>query len=185
MRNGASAMGRQWGLMARQQEERTSMTTPPQTSPETKYYRIDEVAERTGMTRRTLRYYEEIGLLPAPVRTEGNYRLYTDADIARLEHIRRLKDSLNLSLREVQEMVRAEEEAQAQRATFWSETDVARRQEALDRLEEVTRNQVALIDEKMRQLRELQQSFVERLERIEVRRGELRDRGVTSPPRTK
>lgn len=155
------------------------MTTPlhttsePNQANETKYYRIDEVAERTGLTRRTLRYYEEIGLLPPPVRTEGNYRLYTDADIARLEHIKRLKDSLNLSLREVQEMVQAEEERLQQKAAFRNETDVAQRLAALDRIEEVTQRQVALIEEKMRVLRELEQTFLDRLGRIEQLRLEL------------
>src|SRR6476661_4626578 len=62
------------------------------------YYRIEQVAARTGLTKRTLRYYEEIGLLPPPTRTEGNYRLYSAADIARLERIKRMRDLLGFSL---------------------------------------------------------------------------------------
>ena len=48
-------------------------------------YRIGDVAERVGVTTRTIRYYEELGLLgTASARTKGAHRLYSDADIARL-----------------------------------------------------------------------------------------------------
>ena len=43
--------------------------------------RIGEVAERTGVTTRTIRYYEEIGLLASPERRKGEHRLYDDADV--------------------------------------------------------------------------------------------------------
>ena len=61
------------------------------------YYRIDQVAARTGLTKRTLRYYEEIGLLDPQTRSEGNYRLYSEADLARLERICRIKNTLGLT----------------------------------------------------------------------------------------
>src|SRR5215469_3736762 len=48
-------------------------------------YSIEHVATRTGLTKRTLRYYEEVGLLPPAERTEGNYRRYSEADVQRLE----------------------------------------------------------------------------------------------------
>ena len=54
--------------------------------------RIGEVAERTGLTPRTIRYYEEIGLLPAPPRTEGNRRHYEAADLHRLAFIRHARE---------------------------------------------------------------------------------------------
>ncbi len=44
-------------------------------------YKIDEVAKQCGLTKRTIRYYEEIGLLPSPQRSEGNMRLYTQEDV--------------------------------------------------------------------------------------------------------
>jgi DNA-binding transcriptional MerR regulator len=49
-------------------------------------YRIGEVAERVGVTTRTIRYYEELGLLgTAAGRSKGAHRLYNDADVSRLE----------------------------------------------------------------------------------------------------
>jgi len=73
-------------------------------------YRIGEVAERVGVTTRTIRYYEEFGLLgTAAARTKGAHRLYTETDIARLEELIRLRDLLGLSLDELVALAEAEE----------------------------------------------------------------------------
>ena len=49
-------------------------------------YKIDEVTKQVGLTKRTLRYYEEIGLIH-PLNVVGNIRLYTDGDIARIKKL--------------------------------------------------------------------------------------------------
>src|SRR5688500_9633934 len=54
--------------------------------------KIGDLAERTGTNTPTIRYYEEIGLLPRPDRQEGNQRRYGDADVRRLTFIRRCRD---------------------------------------------------------------------------------------------
>lgn len=66
---------------------------------------IGEVAEKTGLSQRTLRHYDEIGLLTASGRTEGGFRLYTDADLSRLLLIRRMKP-LGFSLEDMIELLR-------------------------------------------------------------------------------
>ena len=63
-------------------------------------WRIGEVAERTGLTRRTLRHYDHLGLLTPSERSWGDYRLYVDADLLRLLQIQNLK-ALGLSLAEI------------------------------------------------------------------------------------
>jgi|GEM_PF-248776 len=63
-------------------------------------WRIGEVAERTGLTRRTLRHYDELGLLVPSARSWGNYRLYSSDDLLRLLQIQNLK-ALGLSLAEI------------------------------------------------------------------------------------
>ena len=63
---------------------------------------IGEVAERTGLSLRTLRHYDEIGLLAPSGRTEGGFRLYTEDDLQRLMVIRRMKP-LGYSLAEMQD----------------------------------------------------------------------------------
>ncbi len=66
-------------------------------------YRIGEVAATVGMTERTIRYYEELGLLESVKRLEGGTRIYTDDDVRRLKFIRKLK-VLGLSLQEMHEL---------------------------------------------------------------------------------
>ena len=65
---------------------------------------IGEVAEKSGMSSRTLRHYEEIGLLTATGRTEGGFRVYTDEDFRRLMTIRRMK-ALSYSTGEMAELL--------------------------------------------------------------------------------
>ncbi|MDE3102524.1 MAG: MerR family transcriptional regulator [Chloroflexota bacterium] len=68
-------------------------------------YRIGELAARLGLTERTIRYYEEMGLLGSVRRAEGGRRVYTDDDVQRLRFIQRLK-VLGLSLQEMHELER-------------------------------------------------------------------------------
>jgi DNA-binding transcriptional MerR regulator len=68
-------------------------------------YRIGEIAERLGMTERTIRYYEELGLLESVKRVDGGRRIYTDDDVRRLKFIQKLK-VLGLSLQEMHELDR-------------------------------------------------------------------------------
>ena len=66
-------------------------------------YRIGEVAAKVGLTERTIRYYEERGLLESVKRLDGGQRVYTDDDVRRLKFILKLK-VLGLSLDEMQEL---------------------------------------------------------------------------------
>ncbi|WP_029089758.1 MerR family transcriptional regulator [Brevibacterium album] len=65
---------------------------------------IGEMAERSGLSSRTLRHYESIGLIPPTGRTEGGYRLYTEEDLRRLMTIRRMK-ALSFSTAEMGELL--------------------------------------------------------------------------------
>jgi MerR family copper efflux transcriptional regulator len=65
---------------------------------------IGQVAERTGLSLRTIRFYEENGLVLPTSRTEGGFRLYSDDDVARLEVIKRMKP-LGFTLEEMQELI--------------------------------------------------------------------------------
>ena len=66
-------------------------------------YRIGELASKVGLTERTIRYYEERGLLESVKRLDGGQRVYTDDDVRRLKFIQKLK-VLGLSLAEMQEL---------------------------------------------------------------------------------
>ncbi|MEA2421318.1 MAG: MerR family transcriptional regulator, repressor of the yfmOP operon [Thermoleophilaceae bacterium] len=92
------------------------------TSPD-KLFRIGEVAALTRTTPRTIRYYEEIGLLPeAEDRASGKRRLYTQADVERLGELIRLRDLLGLSLDDLKRLVEAET-ARAGLRKRWQQAD--------------------------------------------------------------
>lgn len=65
---------------------------------------IGQVAERTGLSLRTIRFYEENGLVVPTTRSEGGYRLYSDEDVVRLEVIKRMKP-LGFSLGEMHQLL--------------------------------------------------------------------------------
>ncbi len=65
---------------------------------------IGQVAERTGLSLRTIRFYEETGLVLPTARSEGGFRLYSDSDVDRLEVIRRMKP-LGFTLEEMDELL--------------------------------------------------------------------------------
>ncbi|HEX3910070.1 MAG TPA: MerR family transcriptional regulator [Solirubrobacteraceae bacterium] len=102
--------------------------SPPQS------LRIGDVARLAGTTPRTIRYYEEIGLLPeAPARPSGRHRLYAEAEVERLRELMRLKDLLGLSLEELKTLLSAEEARAEVRAQLRREdVEPGRRRELLE-----------------------------------------------------
>lgn len=70
------------------------------------YYRVGEFARKGSVSMRTLRYYDRAGILAPSGRSEGGYRLYTDADLVKLQYILALK-YLGFSLDEIRACVRA------------------------------------------------------------------------------
>jgi len=95
--------------------------------------RIGEMARLAGTTPRTIRYYEEIGLLPPSTdRASGRHRLYTEQDVERLRDALRLKELLGVTLDELKQLLEAEEARAALRDEWRSgEADDARRREIL------------------------------------------------------
>lgn len=68
------------------------------------HMQIGEVAQQTGLSLRTIRYYEEMGLVAPSARSAGGFRLYTDSDVARLQLIKRMKP-LDFSLEETKDLL--------------------------------------------------------------------------------
>lgn len=139
------------------------MTTEAQ-SP---YLQIGEAADRSGLTQRTLRYYEEKGLLKPPSRMDGGFRLYSGDDIERIERIKELKDLLGFSLAEIKEMLEADDVRLQIRAEWRRDADAAEKAEQIRKAREVTQAQLALIDNKMAKMAEMRQTLVERLEKYD------------------
>ncbi len=135
---------------------------------------IGEVAAATGLTQRTLRYYEEIGLLPPATRLEGGFRLYSPDDVTRLRRIVELKRMLGFSLVEVKEMLEMEDERKEQRSAYHREADPAARREAVTRSLDLARRQLATLDSRLAGLLELKAKTEERIGRYEAELAALR-----------
>ena len=140
------------------------------------YYTIEQVATRTGLTKRTLRYYEEVGLLPPTGRTEGNYRRYSESDVQRLERIKELRDLLGFSLSDIRELLHAEEERGQIRMAYRQEIEATAKIAQLDRADELIREQLHLIEQRLLGLEQMRASLLIRLERHMQVRNELLNR---------
>ena len=135
--------------------------------------RIGEVAERTGVTPRTIRYYEEIGLLDRTERRKGEHRLYEQEDVDRLLELTRLRDLLNLSLEELKQLVEAEEARAAIRRRFNATESDAERRLLLDAAVPHVEMQLELVRRRKRELELLESELVEKRKRVLARRREL------------
>jgi DNA-binding transcriptional MerR regulator len=137
--------------------------------------RIGEVADLAGTTVRTVRYYEEVGLLPGSEgRRAGEHRSYSDADVERLREIIQLKELLNLSLEQLRGLVEAEEARAMIRERYRSATEAAERERLLAEAAGHLDRQLALIRDRRAALGELEERLAERRERVGARLAELR-----------
>jgi DNA-binding transcriptional MerR regulator len=136
--------------------------------------RIGELAKRAGTTPRTIRYYEEFGLLPeAPERDAGQHRLYGEADVERVLELLRLKELLGLTLDELRGVIEAEEARGALRAE-WHEgsPSPARRREIVLEAQGHIDGQLALLRRRREKLDELEGELVAKRE---ILRGRMRE----------
>jgi len=93
--------------------------------------RIQEVADEVGLTARSVRYYEELGLLKPAARSEGDYRLYDETDVERLRFIKGLRDDAGFSLAEIAQLLEDEAARERGHAAYHATTDPAERKRIL------------------------------------------------------
>lgn len=136
--------------------------------------RIGEIAQRAGVTSRTLRYYEEQGLMAPTSHSPGGARRYSEDDVARLVRIRELQDVMGFNLEEIRRILQAEDRLaqlriefrRGQPSTARAEAIVAEALEINARLrEQVQRKRAALdrfldeLDSKARKYRRFRRSL--------------------------
>ncbi|GAA5016822.1 MerR family transcriptional regulator [Terrabacter aeriphilus] len=115
----------------------------PEARPTTDLLQIGDVADRTGLSLRTIRHYEEVGLLPEPQRSPGGFRLYSELAVERLLLIKRMKP-LDFTLEQMRDLIDVRDELARPRLTR------ARRTELTERLREYH----ALVEHQLGRLRE-------------------------------
>jgi DNA-binding transcriptional MerR regulator len=140
--------------------------------------RIGEVAKRVGTTPRTIRYYEEIGILPnGGGREAGRHRLYGERDVQRLTDALRLKELLGVSLDELKELLEARDARAALREEWHqSEPGTERRREMLTESLRLIDRQLALVRRRRDEIAALEGELVAKrslaMRRLRELRGE-------------
>ncbi|HET9591354.1 MAG TPA: MerR family transcriptional regulator [Solirubrobacterales bacterium] len=131
--------------------------------------RIGEVAKLAGTTPRTIRYYEEIGLLPGSrERPARSHRTYAEADVERLTELLRLKDLLGISLEELKELVEAEgARAELRREWHGGVDDPVRRREILEQSLTYTGRQLDLVRRRRGEIKKLEDELLQRRRRVQ------------------
>jgi MerR family transcriptional regulator, repressor of the yfmOP operon len=122
-----------------------------------KFTSIGELSRKLEMSQRTIRYYEEIGLLNSIKRVEGGRRIYTDVDLRRLKLIKRLK-IMGMTLSEMQEL-----------EAMW--TYEKSNEKVLKRLLELLENHLKRLDDRIADLDILRHEILEYQERIQAKLG--------------
>jgi MerR family transcriptional regulator, repressor of the yfmOP operon len=140
-----------------------------------RFMQIGEVAQRTGLTQRALRYWESRGLLPAPTRMDGGFRLYSEQDIARLERIVELKKLLGFSLEEIRRVIDADELLRQIKSENKQQVDARARRAGYERAAALIAEQLELVRSRITAMRELQAHYERRLERMRGRIARIDD----------
>jgi DNA-binding transcriptional MerR regulator len=137
--------------------------------------RISQVARAVGTTTRTIRYYEEIGLLRGSEdREHGAHRTYDEADVERLREVLQLKELLGVSLEELKTLVEAEDARAALRAEWEAGApDPERRREILDEALGHIERQLTLLRARRAAIEQLEGELVARRKRVQRRLREL------------
>lgn len=140
--------------------------------------RIGEVARRVGTTPRTIRYYEEIGLLPGGGdREAGQHRIYGEHEVEHLRDALRLKELLGLSLEELRTVLEAEEARAAIRAELLEgDPEPARRRELLSEALGHIERQLGLVRRRRDEIAEFERELVTRRTRARRKLAELHQR---------
>jgi MerR family transcriptional regulator, repressor of the yfmOP operon len=137
-------------------------------------YRIGEVADRVGVTTRTIRYYEERGLLGQDAaRAKGTHRLYGEADVVRLQELIRLRDLLGLSLEELVELAEAEEARAALRGRWADTTSDEERARIVESAIPLVERQLELVTARQQTLAAFAGELKEKLAQLKRRRRAL------------
>ncbi|MGA2927595.1 MAG: MerR family transcriptional regulator [Solirubrobacteraceae bacterium] len=138
--------------------------------------RIGEVAELAGTTPRTIRYYEEVGLLggAGAEREQGKHRCYTQADVERIREIVRLKELLGLSLDQLSKLLEAEAARAELRREYEHTDDAATQRRIMEQALTHIATQLELVRSRRKELEQLEGELLDKRRTIHERLAEPR-----------
>jgi MerR family transcriptional regulator, repressor of the yfmOP operon len=125
-----------------------------------KYYQIDEVAKLTGITKRTIRYYEDLELLK-PARSDSSYRLYTEDDIETINEVKNLRIKLGMNLSQIKRFIGLKK--MVSDILEVGERDISKIKETEDRIKEL----MEYIDEREEVLKRIKNNCNNYLDRLD------------------
>jgi len=128
--------------------------------------RIQEVAATLGLTTRTIRYYEELGLLEPAGRSGGDYRQYDAEDVERLRFIKGLRDDAGFSLAEIGQLLEDDAARTRNRDRFRTSKDPAERRAIVDDALARVERQIGSLQAKSDRLAEMIEAAEERREHL-------------------
>jgi DNA-binding transcriptional MerR regulator len=141
-------------------------------------YRIGEAAERAGVSSRTLRWYEEIGLLAPTAHTSGGARRYSEDDLARIVQIRELQGLLGLDLGEIRDILQGDDALAGLRREYHRGPEAARRKEILVEASAINEKLRAVVSSRQELLSAMMAALVDKANRYAELLAELdSDRG--------
>lgn len=128
--------------------------------------KIDEVAKMTGITKRAIRYYEEIGLIQPPERSEGQMRLYSKQDVDRIQQVVVAKDVLGFSLQELQDFLGIKEQILHHKYQYDTSSDKVFQQSELEEIREGLHQQHSMLLMKMDKMKSFQKELQDLIEKV-------------------
>lgn len=137
------------------------------TTDATPLLRIQEVAAEVGLTARSIRYYEEIGLLEPAARSDGDYRLFDASDLERLRFIKSLRDDAGFSLAQVGQLLEDEAARERNRERYHQTSDPGERRAMLD-------DAMVRVERQLETLRSKAARIAAMIEDVEARRTRIR-----------
>jgi MerR family transcriptional regulator, repressor of the yfmOP operon len=136
------------------------------------------VAAETGLTPRSIRYYEEMGLLEPAARSEGAYRLYDGSDLERLRYIRELRDEAGFSLAQIGQLLEDEAARERNRERLRTSQDPKERRAILEDARARVDRQIQTLEAKAERLQAMIEAARARRAHLDGHLDEL-DRGPT------
>jgi DNA-binding transcriptional MerR regulator len=152
------------------------MPAPTSTSAapaETPLLKIQEVSAETGLTPRSIRYYEEVGLLEPAARSEGAYRLYDASDLERLRTIKELRDEAGFSLAQIGQLLEDEAARERNRERFRTSHDPTERRALINDARARVERQIETLEAKAQRLAEMIDAARDRRRHLDEHLAEL------------
>ncbi|WP_054026085.1 MerR family transcriptional regulator [Bacillus sp. FJAT-28004] len=128
--------------------------------------KIEEVAKRTGLTKRAIRYYEDFGLISAPERTQGGIRLYSEENIEKINKILLVKEVLGFSLAELQQYMAFQALIEQQKSEYRTSEDREARKLKLIDISQVIHKEKTMIDMKIKRMEQFKEELMETEKRV-------------------